>query len=410
MDVLDTGHEVPSYEPRNINDNQAMSADTTENFKKGEKLLHDELKEPALFRGVNGDNLGNIREFEVAEIKGWGANIYGTRFAFTAGTDAIHQLPGLLPMAINDMLIMRRNGMKCTIGLRGNLFADQTSKESLEFWTDPRLKPTLINIWKTIAKGLLEYRDVIHGFYLFGEPLYRKGLPDPPPGWYDMAVSITRAIREIDNETWIIFQPGPGGVPWGYKDMKPLPDNKVIYDVHFYTPHKFTHQGVSVSEETGITEAMKLLNVPYPMPWETTWESQGFEKIGYTIPRKLKDKYDKELQMELLRPAIEFQQKYKVPMIVLEFSAVRWSPSPDGATYLQEAIDIFEALGWSWMYHGWGMRDNHWNLMLAEGTDAFWMRGTPWPTQPVPYETERAKVIKAGLAKNLNHGFTIDED
>lgn len=358
-------------------------------------------EKPPLLRGMNSTDIGEILESEVITTRQWGANVLGTRFDFNTGMGGVKaQLPSLLSLAERDMKLLRKQGMKCTIGVRGEFWPDMPSKESLAFWTDPQLEPLLCETYRTIAQRLLPYRDVIHGYYLLGEPLYRDGLPAPPPGWYDMAVSIIRAVREVDDETWILFQPGPGGVPWGFKGMQPLPDRRVIYDVHYYTPHKFTHQGVNVSEDTGITEAMKGLNVPYPMPWETTWESQGYERIGYKIPAVLKDFYDKELQLELLRPAIEFQAEYDVPMIVLEFSAVRWAPGKSAARYLAEAIEIFEELGWSWLYHGWG-KGNHWHLLLPEGTDAFWKRGTPWPTEPAPYETERAKVIKEGLSKNF---------
>jgi hypothetical protein len=352
-----------------------------------------------MLRGLNSMDIGDFKETDITSAKEWGANILGTRFDFQKEMGGIKsQLPVLLASAHHDMKLFRKHGMKCTIGLRGEFWPGMPSKESLAFWSDPQLGPLICDTYKTIAEELLPYRDVIHGYYLLGEALYRDGLPDPPPQWYGLALKIVKAIREVDDRTWIIFQPGPGGVPWGYKNLKPLPDPKIIYDVHYYTPHKFTHQGVGINEYTGITEAMEKIDIPYPMPWEYTWETRGYEQIGYKIPEHLKDFYDKELQLELLRPAIEFQKKYKVPMIVLEFSVARWAPVASAVNYLSEAIEIFEELGWSWLYHGWG--GNVWNLQLAEGTENFWKRGMPWPTETVPYETERAKVIKKGLAKN----------
>jgi hypothetical protein len=354
---------------------------------------------------MNTTDIGNILEPEVIMAKNWGANLLGTRIDFGTGLTkpAINELPDLLNSAIQDMRLLRKHNMKCTIGITGDLFPDQTSKQNAAFWDHPQLEQTMCNIWQKIAMDLLDYRDVIYGYYLWGEPLDRAQLPYPPHQWRPIAESILKAIREVDDQTWIIFQPGPGGQPFGYKDMEPLPDDKVIYDIHYYAPHQFTHQGVSVSEATGITKAMEQINVPYPLPMEqhnNNWEIKYYLKSCYPIPIELMTSFNKALQLEMLRPAIEFQHKYNVPIIVLEFSVVRWAPIPDSANYLKEAIEIFEQLGWSWLYHAWGMEGNQWNLLLGEGTKNFWVRGMPWPTEPVPYETERAKVIKAGIAKN----------
>jgi len=244
------------------------------------------------------------------------------------------------------------------------------------FWEQPDLADRMSQVWQTLAKRLLPYRDVIYGYDLCNEPLDWSQMPNPPRQWREIAKKVIKAIREIDRETWIVYETGPGGLTWGFGGMKPLPDARVIYSVHFYSPHEFTHQGVMNIKGTDLAEAKAKLNVRYP----------GVVNGLY---------WDKEQIKKELDSARQFQLKYHVPMMVCEFSVARWAPREDAVRYLADLISIFEEYQWPWIYHGF--RECH--VWSVEHDEEFGRVEVTPP--PAAYETERAKVLKAGLAKNL---------
>ena len=52
-----------------------------------------------------------------------------------------------------------------------------------------------------------------------------------------------KAIRVIDPQRAIIVEPAPWGGPGGLRDFAPIDVPNVVYSVHMYEPHAFTHQG-----------------------------------------------------------------------------------------------------------------------------------------------------------------------
>ncbi len=51
-------------------------------------------------------------------------------------------------------------------------------------------------------------------------------------------------MRHIDSVHAIIIEPDPGGSPDALPYFEPLNVPGVVYSVHMYEPHQFTHQGV----------------------------------------------------------------------------------------------------------------------------------------------------------------------
>ena len=112
------------------------------------------------------------------------------------------------------------------------------------------------------------------------------------------------------------------GQPDGLLAFEPIDVPNVVYSVHMYIPHGFTHQNVY-----GAT-------TPKVYPGEIDgrmWDKQQLE--------------------EALQPAIEFQQTYNVHMYIGEFSAIRWAPDNSAYRYLKDVIDILESHDWDWSYH-----------------------------------------------------------
>lgn len=227
------------------------------------------------------------------------------------------------------------------------------------FFTDPACQHQFVRVWERIAE---RYRGVrsIWGFDLVNEPvedIVEEGCDD----WQALAERAARAIRHIDPARTIIVEPASWGGPSGLADLVPLSISNVVYSVHMYLPHAFTHQGV---------------HGPGP----------EFRYPG-TVEGKAWDKAQLEAA---LKPVIDFQRTYGVHIYIGEFSAIRWAPEGSAVRYLSDLIDIFEAQGWDWSYHAF----REWSGWSVEhGAD----RNN---TTPAAQPTDRQLLLQRWFARN----------
>jgi hypothetical protein len=187
-------------------------------------------------------------------------------------------------------------------------------------FTNPQAQAKFVEIWQRMAR---RYRDArpIWGYDLVNEPV-EDFVEDGCLDWPELAERTARAIRAIDPVRALIIEPGPWGGPDGLRDFVPLPVSNVVYSVHMYLPHAFTHQGVN---------------------------SAG---APLTYPGTIQGKYWDKAQLEAaLKPAMDFQRRYHAHIYIGEFSAIRWAPEDSARRYLSDVIDIFEKQGWDWSYH-----------------------------------------------------------
>lgn len=203
---------------------------------------------------------------------------------------------------------------------------DQTS---VRFWTSDDDRAEVLKLVGELAAHLQSRKAELAGYDILSEPvMVVLGKAVVPPQWNAFQQEIVRTIRQHDRDRWIVVKPGPWGGPGGYADFRPLPFDKLVYSVHMYEPHAFTHQGI------------------YDWP------------IGVGYPGVVQGKYwDKAALESALSPVIAFQQRYHVPIWVGEFSALRWGKG--GEKYLVDLTGLFERFRWGWCYfnvgtwHGW---------------------------------------------------------
>ena len=206
------------------------------------------------------------------------------------------------------------------------------------------------------------FRDspVIWGYDLANEPVedeVAEGCDD----WQALATRTARAVREIDSRHAIIIEPAPWGGPESLDNLEPLPVPGVVYSVHVYVPHEFTHQGVH-NESTGLK---------YP------GEIAG-------------KRWDKEQLRRVLQPVRDWQRDYGVHMYIGEFSAIRWAPDDSAYRYLKDCIELFEDYGWDWSYHAF----REWNGWSVEhGPDR-------QQTSPSAAQTSREKLLRSWFERN----------
>jgi len=243
------------------------------------------------------------------------------------------------------------------------------------FWADEANLQDLVERWQHMAELCKDHPADVW-FDLVNEPLNWIEFPKHPQKWNRWAQTVVDEIRQIDARHPIVIEPGPGGLCWGYRDFPLLQGDNLIYSVHMYQPHDYTHQGISDIRNTDLAKAY----LERQRPWPGTY---GEDPPGLWDRAKLAD---------ALTPAVEFQQKHGVRMLVGEFSAVRWAPNAAG--YLHDLVGIFERLGWDWCYHSY-QEFHGWNL---ECDDQFSDEpNARFATTP----TARAQVIHEFMNRNL---------
>ncbi|MBQ0032044.1 MAG: cellulase family glycosylhydrolase [bacterium] len=223
--------------------------------------------------------------------------------------------------------------------------------------------------WQKIAERCKGRTDVVYGYDLMNEAHHTS----PAVEGCDLVglqEKIARAIRMIDPDTPIIVESMYCDPGW-FRSLSAIGLDNVIYQVHLYYPHDYTHQGI-------LTSASDVYCWPDP-------------KMGW----------NKDFLLKSLKPVIDFQKEHEAKMFVGEFSAIAWAPNAEG--YIRDCIGIFEELGWDWTYHayrefpGWSVE--HEATSRGKGTENF------RPSKDNP----RKRVLLSGLCGELAPGGVTDK-
>jgi endoglucanase len=296
---------------------------------------------PGMYRGMNVRS-NTITKNDLDELRtDWKANtircqIGGNQFEdglLLSSFDSILQAE-LVRM---DTLVAwcTANGLRMNIGLAGlsqGLFNSKVAQTRL------------VNTWKLIALRYMN-RDAVWAYDLANEPInsavhphdYVWPLNNEILLWPSLADTLVKAIRSIDPQKAIIIE--SLNYSLNVDDIRPIDFAipNIIYSVHMYEPHPFTHQQI-----TGPTPA-------------------------YSYPGMVNGKYfDKDTLKKLLKPLKDYQQKNRVPIYIGEFSAIRWSPNNSAYHYLRDCIEIFEEYEWDWSYHAFREWDG-WSVEHSTG-------------------------------------------
>ncbi|PAW79929.1 MAG: hypothetical protein B9S32_00975 [Verrucomicrobia bacterium Tous-C9LFEB] len=282
-----------------------------------------------------------------------------------------------LPAGLDEA---KKNGLVLIIALpqQGILSDEPTTSvtdKQVRFWSDEASLKWMIECWKQVAILCAKRGDQEIWLDILNEPLNRKEFPAYPRQWPSWAQRMIDEIRKIDRIHPIVVEAGPGGLCWGFKDFPRMHGQPIIYSIHQYQPHAYTHQGITDLKNTDLAKAYMQL--------QRTWPGQFDEDRGY---------WNKERILDELEPVRIFQQRNPDARIYVgEFSAVRWAPN--AAQYLRENIEIFEKYGWDWTYHAF-REYNGWSLEM----DSQYLGAQP-PT-PVEGLTDRGQVIMEFMKQN----------
>lgn len=339
------------------------------------------LPNPPLVRGFVS---GRMTKENVHAMLSFGANVVRLQVHPFAAQEASHSLTHTvwaeweqtLDRTEREVRLAAEAGLSVVVDLHRPPIPG-VDVNSSQLWQHPDLEQSFCRVWRDLVLRLQPLTDHILGYDLFNEPLDWAQFPNPPREWYPLALKLVQTIRSLDDSTWIVYESGPGGLWSGLRDLQPVPDDRVIYSIHCYVPHEFTHQGIHTTANTDLKRAMWRRGIRYPgMAEGSHWDRE-------------------RLEAELI-PVDTFQRRWGVPVYVGEFSVVRWAPEPDSVQWLSDVLEIFESRGWSWTYHAF--REFHgWSL---EHDGAYWEPGDPEPL-PSKELTGRAALVRTTMQRNL---------
>ncbi len=265
-----------------------------------------------------------------------------------------------------------------------------------EVWSEPEARRAWAAMWRWLARRLCEHPAVV-GYELMVEPNADDivGLAGDPEAfyaryegtgydWNTWYPDLVRAIREVDTQTPILVSPLGYADPLWLPYLRPVADERLVYSVHLYGPHAYTHQ-----------EPEPTLAYHYP----------GLIPNDQETPEWV----DAARLEEEARALAAFREQMQVPIAVTETGVIRWEPGAD--VFMRDRLEALERYGlnyavWMW-YPDWpALRqgDHDFNFRLgpdprpgAEQANALWntyrhvwarntvrlsLWGTPQPAQP----------------------------
>ncbi|MBR0458727.1 MAG: cellulase family glycosylhydrolase [Victivallales bacterium] len=232
---------------------------------------------------------------------------------------------------------------------------------SFRIMNDDTYYQAFLETWRTIARRF-KGRPYLYGYNIVNEPVQTCPVKH---SYLQLQYEAALAIREIDPETPIVIESNNWSSPPSFSYLDPLPLKNIIYQVHMYQPHEYTHQGVNNDK---YVKTYPMMATSYPNP-ENNWDFNFVRKV--------------------LKPVIDFQKKYGARILVGEFSATTWAPGAD--KYLDDIITVFEENGWDWTYHAF----REWQGWSVEH------EGPPPKPMPAKEDTARKKVLLKWMRRNV---------
>jgi hypothetical protein len=301
----------------------------------------------------------------------WNANLirwqlirYGPAARITEVADYEAWLAGALGKLDAALPLCERYGLRVVVDLHSPFGGTPTVSgyvgADTGLFTNRVAQEVFVTGWQRMAH---RYRNnpAIWGYDLANEPVegeVAEGCDD----WMALATRAARAVRASDTQHAIIVEPAPWGGPETLENLEPIPLPGVVYSVHMYVPHPFTHQGVHGGA------------------------------AGLAYPGVIAGRFwDEAALRRVLQPVRDWQRDYGVQIYIGEFSAIRWAPDNSAYRYLRDCINLFEEFGWDWSYHAF-REWNGWSVEHGPDKDN---------VAPSPTPTDREQLLREWYRKNV---------
>jgi len=310
--------------------------------------------------------------------------------------DNLDQLLSMIAQADMFAVISFRTGpgrAEFSVCCLGDSWFDQSYLND-QVWADPEAQDAWAAMWRYTAE---RYRNhpIVAGYDLMVEPnandvwfdewepeAYHQNHQGTTYDWNRFYPQIVSAIREVDAETPILV----GGMGYSAAEWlpftEPVNDPRVVYAVHQYAPHQYTHQ-----------EPGRLGQLKRSYPGQFDADDDGTDDV-----------FDRAWLEQALSPIRGFIETHDRPVAVNEFGVMRWEPG--AAQFVDDQIGLLETLGlnhalWAWepSWEPWVEEVNAFNLLL--GPD-------PRNQTEVP-SSELLDVVKRYWARNVLRPSTLAE-
>ena len=318
-----------------------------------------------------------LRTPDFPDLKAWNVNIirwimdnYPVDMAQVSMADFDLWVDAEIVKLDETLVLAKANGQKVIIAMFDSPGGRETDG-TLRMLYDAKFGDHFIAAWQKLASRY-KGNSAVFAYGLINEPVQSRLVPQGQPDFLQLQLKAAQAIRQIDRDTPIMIAADGFDSPPNFAWMPTVDIPNVIYEVHMYYPHSFTHQGVY-----------------------NTWGDAGGDPV-VTYPGTLDGTptgkpLNKDALIAWLKPVRDFQLANRVPIFLGEFSAARWAPG--AAQYLQDCIDIFEGYGWDWIYCCFRSA-NCWSLELEN--QPYDVKGGVKATTP----TDRLQVMCAALSQN----------
>jgi len=197
-----------------------------------------------------------------------------------------------------------------------------------EFWGNQDLLDEAIFFISDVVQYFDHWKNVV-GYEFFAEPAEKKMIKGAkqPDIWRSYFDRIVKEVR-VHSSKFLTYTPGPWGYPSNYNNMgEPIGDDRIIYNFHFYRPHKFTHQG-----------SKKNVN-------------------NYTYPGIINSKYwDRDEILKEIKIPVDWCKNNGKLLFAGEFSSNARSELVGRNEYLEDVLGAFEEYEISYAYfsfNGW---------------------------------------------------------
>ncbi len=218
-------------------------------------------------------------------------------------------------------------GMKICVDLHSPPGGKRPGDRQMHMFFEEKYADAFVETWKRIA-ARFKGHPAIYGYDLVNEPVQKMPVPFD---YWELQRRAAEAVRAIDPDTPIVVESNLSAAPSAFRYLSPLAMDNVIYQIHVYKPHDYTHQGIKGT------------------PLGAVWPDPARGR-------------DVELLRRTLEPVRAFQKRHRARIYVGEFSAASYAPGAE--RYLRDCISLFEEYGWDWTYHAFREADV-WNVEKA---------------------------------------------